>query len=551
MIRKLVIRRFKRFEEIELDLSGHVVLAGPNNCGKTTVLQAIATWGFARKAWSEAYLLEKDFDGGYAWLPVARPSFTAVPVRDFSLLWRESDHTDPIEIELWGEAGWKLAMEVRWDTREQAYVRPRRDCDPTQLLQVECPVVFVPPLSGLALDEGLWGRRERVDALLGQGRSGDVLRNLLVEASDIPSAWKALTAAVLRHFGFELLPPVVAASILAQYRDARTGKVYDLTSAGSGFLQVVLLLTILTIRPKSIVLLDEPDAHLHVILQDAIYGELKALAAHRDSLLVIATHSEVVINAVPVEDLWHLLARPRRVQSRQQRELVSKSLGRLTQADIVTAEVAPGILYVEDFTDLDILTEWARILGHPAFGLLTGEPFWKPVAWQPRPDAKGISAREHFESLQLVKADLRALELTDGDGNPQEPEKPVTGAGFQRIRWRRYEIESYLLHADSLARFVAEQVGPGHAEEAQRAMRDHFRDQFPPPFVKNPFADEPFLTRTKARTELIPPALSAAGLPAFPHTRYREIAAVMRPEEIHPEVREKLDLLCKAFGVTA
>lgn len=550
MIRKVVIRRFKRFEEIELDLSGHLVLAGPNNCGKTTILQAIATWDLALRIWREIYELEKGEDG-YAWAPIARPNFTAVPLRDFTLLWNETDHGAPIEIELWGEAGWKLAMQVRWDTREQAYVRPRADAEFEVLKNLRCPVAFVPPVSGILLDEGLWGRRERIDAILSQGRSGDVLRNLLVEAADSPSAWKGLTEAVEHHFGVTLLPPVVAASILVQYSDVGTGKTYDISSAGSGFLQVVLLLTILHIRPKTILLLDEPDAHLHVILQDTVYAELKSLAGQQDSLLVVATHSEVVINSVPVEDLWHLLDRPRRVESRQQRELVSASMARLTQSDIVTARVAPGILYVEDFTDLEILAEFARVLGHPAFAVLTSDPFWKPVTWQPRPDAKGISARDHFAALKLVKPELRGLELTDGDGDPRPTETPVTGEGFQRIRWRRYEIESYLLHPEALARFAAMEVGPGQAAESRRAIYAHFEQSYPPPFVKNPFRDEPFLARTKARTELLPPTLTAAGLPAFPYTRFREIAAVMRAEEIHPEIREKLSLICTALGVRA
>ena len=40
MIRTIRIRGFKRFDESEFRLPGHVVLAGPNNTGKTTVLQA-------------------------------------------------------------------------------------------------------------------------------------------------------------------------------------------------------------------------------------------------------------------------------------------------------------------------------------------------------------------------------------------------------------------------------------------------------------------------------------------------------------------------------
>ena len=40
-----------------------------------------------------------------------------------------------------------------------------------------------------------------------------------------------------------------------------------------------MLLTMLNTRPGSVLLLDEPDAHLHLILQDAIYGELRSAAA--------------------------------------------------------------------------------------------------------------------------------------------------------------------------------------------------------------------------------------------------------------------------------
>ena len=67
--------------------------------------------------------------------------------------------------------------------------------------------------------------------------------------------------------------------------------------------------------------------------------------------------------------------------------------------------------------------------------------------------------------------------------------------------------------------------------------------------MRNPFDDIPYLKNTKARTELLPPALDAAGSPGFPYTQYYEIAAVMKPEEIHPEVVNKLDKITEAFGL--
>jgi predicted ATP-dependent endonuclease of OLD family len=71
MIRKIVIRRFKRFDEVEFVLPDNIVLAGPNNTGKTTVLQAVAAWGLAFNRWKEL----NDFyrhGGAYPKAPIAR-----------------------------------------------------------------------------------------------------------------------------------------------------------------------------------------------------------------------------------------------------------------------------------------------------------------------------------------------------------------------------------------------------------------------------------------------------------------------------------------------
>ncbi|MEK6629983.1 MAG: hypothetical protein AABY89_04525, partial [Acidobacteriota bacterium] len=60
---------------------------------------------------------------------------------------------------------------------------------------------------------------------------------------------------------------------------------------------------------------------------------------------------------------------------------------------------------------------------------------------------------------------------------------------------------------------------------------------------------EAYLEQRKARTDVLPRILDAAGLPGFDYRRYCEIAAVMQPDEIHPEVVEKLDGIQRAFGL--
>jgi AAA domain, putative AbiEii toxin, Type IV TA system len=549
MISKVVIRRFKRFKKVTFDLPGHIVFAGPNNTGKTTVLQAIAAWGLAFNRWKQL----NDFRRhglGYKKAPLARQTFSAVPLRAFDLLWNERSYNGPIEVEITTLGGPSIGMEFISDSTEQIYVRPQRSADHDALVRDDVfETIYVPPMTGLSTDEPVY-QRPKLDQLLGQGKPGDIIRNLLVEAHQSEQAWPALKESIERLFGYELLPPNASgADIIAEYKTKRSPKPLDVASAGSGFQQVLMLLTFLHTRPASVLLIDEPDAHLHVILQDVIYSELHSVAVRQRSQLIIATHSEVIINSVDPRQLCMLLDKPRPLEDVAERTRLVSALKVLPQTDIMQALETPGVLYLEDYTDLNILREWARILNHPAYETLTTKLFWKKAVWETRDGGPGIKARDHYEALTLVKEDLPGLELLDGDAHPNITDTAITGAGLQRLRWRRYEIESYLLHPDALARYVEAAVGKEAAALHVADLRKYFEDNLPPAVVRDPLGDHAFLNSTKARTDILPPMLAAAGLPGIPYTEYHEIAAVMLPEEIHPEVTEKLDAIQKAFGL--
>jgi predicted ATPase len=545
MIRRVVIRRFKRFDDVSFDLPGHVVLAGPNNMGKTTLLQAIAAWGLALERWRQLNYYRRG-GGAYAKAPIARQTFSAVPLRDFGLLWRDRRSQLNIEIEIQSVQGWAITMEFEANSTEQIYVRPKFNIQPDTVRDAKLDTIFVPPMTGLSTDEPVY-QRPKIDQLLGQAKPGEVLRNLLVEANRSEGVWEQLETSIRRLFGYRLVAPdATGANILADYWDGDTR--LDIASAGSGFQQVLMLLTFLYTRPASVLLIDEPDAHLHVILQDAIYGELRAVATKKNSQLILATHSEVIINSVDPTELWVMMTEPRPLGEGEQARLIL-SLRVLTNTDIMLAAEAPGVLYLDGYTDLNILREWARILNHPVYTVLTNNLFWKPAVAEARPGAAGILAKDHYDALKLVRDDLPGLLLIDGDARPEIQSSPITGQGFQRLRWKRYEIESYLVHPGAIARYVEQQVGTEAARPHLEDLQKHFEESYPPAFLRDPFGDYPYLVSSKARTDLLPPALTAAGLPAVPYTRYHEIAAVMLPEEIHPEVKEKLDLIQKAFNL--
>ena len=432
------------------------------------------------------------------------------------------------------------------------YVRPAAEAAPAlpdDLDALDLPVIFARPVSGLVAAEPEY-RRAKVDQLLAHGRAGEALRNSLVEASRSPAAWEALGESVRRLFGYTLLPPDTdGPDVLVDYRESDAGPALDIAGAGSGFHQVAMLLALLHSRPGSVLLLDEPDAHLHFILQGGIWRELRRVAAAQRSQLICATHSEVVISAAEPRELLLTLDPPRPVADDVEKGRLLSSLRALSGADLVQAPVVRGILYVEDYTDLDLLSAWARRLGHRAYGLFAAEIMWKPVVFESERGRPGIRSRDHYEALRSVRPDIAGLELRDGDARDSARETGISGAGLQRLRWRRYEIESYLLHPGALARFVENELGGG--APGLEALREWWRRQLPPALIEDPFEDHPLLRQVKARTELLPPMLAAAGLPDFPYTRYHEIAAAMEPAEIHPEVVEKLDAVCRAFGVDA
>lgn len=549
-ITRVVICNFKRFDNETFDLDGHVVVAGPNNSGKTTLLQAIATWHLALSRWRELNDYQRH-GGAYAKAPIARQAFYSVPLRAFDLLWHKRGAEKKVEIAVTYDSI-RVPVEIISDSSEQVYVRPTSDVPPERLMDPDnfpAPV-FVPAMSGLSTEEPVY-QRPKVNQLLGQGKPGDVLRNLLVEVHHDQGAWERLTKTIRTIFDYNLLPPNTdGPNIISEYRRNESDGIvmkqpsptYDVASAGSGFLQVLMLLTFLNFRQGAVLLLDEPDAHLHVILQDGIYNELKTAARKNNSQLIIATHSEVVINAVDPRELYALLDTPKKLASNGERATLIRSLPVLSNLDIVQAREKGNVLYVEGHTDLALLRAWAHILEHRTEDFLR-RTFWKPAVFETRHKGKGIKADEHFESLLLAQEEVRGVQVIDRDANENIlASKTAFDGKFLRLCWTRYEIESYLVHPDVLARFIAEAVGPGAELANGDAMKEVMRVYLPGQVVDDPMGDHDALKQNKARG-VLSKVLNEAGLQDFLYTRYAEIAAVMHPDEIHPEVIEKLDAI--------
>ena len=561
MIRRLTLKNFKRFREQSFDLADSVVLAGPNNAGKSTLLQAIATWKFGLDRWVSQR------EGGRAakrsGVAITRGDFTAAPLREMNLLWEDRKVTGPtgmsdtrrlIEIIVEGAAGgasWTCGIEFQYANRELIYARPQgaKNLDLHAIRSFPPPpaqklgIVHVPPLSGIERDEP---RRDRgmQDLLIGQGRPGEILRNLLFEiaAQRDTQNWQALARHVRELFRIELSEPAYSPAqpyIVCEYRESGHDRPLDLANAGSGTLQVLLLLAFLYARPATVVLLDEPDAHQHVILQRQVYDLIRRVARERGGQVVLATHSEVVLNTTePDRVLGFFGEMPRALASVGERDQLREALKRVTTTDLLLGRDVGAVLYVESETDEKILREWARILDHPARKFFE-RPF---VHW-----LGGRSLREakaHFFAMHAAFPDLRAVCLLDGD-NRDEADAETTRAGLVVLRWRRYEIENYLLQPDAIVGF-ASQGFPLAAPRVRAEVDEKFWRHVPR--GTDLFGNHVSLVRVKASDEFLVPLLEQLERPT-PKKNLYLLAAAMHENQLHPEVTEKLDRVAQALNL--
>lgn len=555
MLDKVVIKNFKKFELEEFELSESIILAGPNNSGKTTLLQAIAVWNLGFQKWIQKRGSKKNYTPTK--VPITRQEFTALPLREMNLMWfqRETGLKAPkvgypklIEIELsgkdWENNKWNFGMEFRYAGSEMIYAGPSEEKDNISKFYPSAQnliIAHIPCFSGIETGE------PRMDIglqnlLIGKGRPGETLHNLLWEIykKEKDNAWEKLVKDIEDIFNYRLLPPNYSEGqpfIICEYLPGIPEKgrgglpKLDIANAGTGMHQVLLLLSFFYARPAGIFLLDEPDAHLHFILQQEILDRVRLIAKRQNCQLIIATHSEALLGATNPDQIISFIGKkPSRLSYSIQREQLREALKKVSSVDLLRANQLRCVLYVESESDYKILREWAKILNHPAIEFLK-LPFVHALGGRSLKEAQA-----HLFALQSAYPDVSGLCILDGDDRG-EVEEEVTKRGLRVLRWRRYEIENYLLIPDAIKRYIG---------------LDIFNDIIDKEFAKqlpkgiDYFGDHAFLSRTKASEEIFPQLLANCGRPTSKNELFL-IAAEMRPDEIHKEVIEKLDAIARLF----
>lgn len=556
MLTRLTIRNFKRFQNVSIELGKAVVLIGPNNCGKTTALQALALWDIGIRRWNERRK-GKSAPEKRPGVTVNRRDLVSIPTPSANLLWRDLHVRDIRRTEEDGRKGqktenvrvdiivdgvvdgkeWSCGLEFDYANEESFYCRPlRADSGGWERMPIpdgveSVRVAFLPPMSGLA-DREFLKQPGEIGVLIGQGQTAQVLRNLCfqIHQQKTPAHFDDLVEHIKNLFGVDLLEPQYIAErseIMMAYKDERDNSL-DLSSAGRGLQQTLLLL-------------DEPDAHLEILRQRQTYNLLVEVAERQRSQIIAASHSEVVLNEAAGRDVViSFVGKPHPIDNRGTQVL--KALRDIGFDQYYQAEQTGWVLYVEDSTDLAILRTFAEVLGHRA------------RKWLERPFVRYVEtnlperARHHFYGLRDAKPDFVGIAIFDRLEKPLKLDDALT-----ELMWHARGIENYFCKEKVLlayARLDQPDDLFGRAETGRReaAMRQAIAEVTQA--LRTLGRPDPWSAEIKATDEFLDPLFKRffeqLVLPLqLRKSDYHVLAGLVPEGELDPEVTEKLDAICE------
>lgn len=536
MIEKIELTKFKRFSHISIDVHAHTIsfIVGGNNSGKSSILHALAVWEFCKTV----LIFEKgdaSIRVGYrgAGIGIAFDDFTPINIPSFKYIWTNLNAGGGYTLSIkcyWkdnGGASKYLAVALSL-VQERLYIK----CSETNLNagDIVPRIAYLPTFAGIGQKEQSYAKAMR-NRLIGQGLAGAVLRNEIIDMQEanlrlrkeLKGDAEQLSRANLKNIRsndpFELLQQVVyrrfngllyplpfnkdfhthvgvdfkkGEMVGTRFKPFKGYNKRDIMVEGSGFLQWLSVYTFALSPNVDVLLLDEPDAHLHVSLQTELVKELQAISKKFNKQILLATHSVEIIKEASAKDVMYVKSPSsvKYLKEESSKSIVLTGLGCEYFPLLEKIQSYKRILFVEnesDATFLQLMTsdymEWPQNL----------------VIWG---NANHHTERKHvFDYLKKEISDgLKCISLNDKDffdyantqpdlrqGGYPDDIVPEHNLEMRYRLLRRSEMENYLLHPTAIARTIVKKHG-GDVISIEQEIKDFILSEhsitFPPNFTQ-------------------------------------------------------------------
>lgn len=365
----LVLEKFKRVDKVDINLHPINVIVGGNNSGKSSVLQGIHFSVIAAIASREA--------GKNTY---TQDALLYCPARNFEELRHGSGYTNQsqfgnftLSAEIPGEATSTYNVRI-YRGRNEGNVGCVRKGNPKFGALVTSSEnlfsIYVPGLAGISQSE-----QYRSESVVRRGvASGDAnlhLRNVLLliqrkrGLDKLAKRMRTLFPKFSMQIRFNPLSDV--------FIDARVsttgpgGRHCPVELVGTGVLQALQIFSYVTLFEPRLLLLDEPDSHLHPDNQVLLANALQYIASETSTQIVVSTHSRHLVDAL-YQDANFVWLREGKVHSQGiglDRLPLLLDIGALDSFDKLMAGTIESVFLSED-SDMSLL----RILAeHSGFSM--------------------------------------------------------------------------------------------------------------------------------------------------------------------------------------
>jgi ABC-type cobalamin/Fe3+-siderophores transport system ATPase subunit len=311
-LESITVRNFKATEEATIPLGGVTILVGPNGCGKSSVLQAIH-WA-ARAA---SYVLPKNTKEMISferldYVPSSEPlttlhksemksdaSSTAVEVVFSHLAINEEPVQATVRIRAARNRGGITAY-----MDGGGAVTPYKQ-------RYQFITTYIPGLAGLSEKESILAQ-PTLRRQAASGDAGGVLRNILLNlrsrrVGEIDETKGKERLQLLNALVNQVHPGIQVDVSFDEREDYHitalvsteefAGQSRPLETAATGVLQAVQIFAYLILFEPKVMLIDEPDAHLHPDKQERLIEALERAAPKFDTQIILTTHSPHIVRA--------------------------------------------------------------------------------------------------------------------------------------------------------------------------------------------------------------------------------------------------------------
>lgn len=336
-LEKITIQKFKRISRLDLNLSPINYLVGGNNAGKSSVLQAIHTAVTAAQTATELQrkiitdnLIKYSPTGNFEDIghggPLENASTGKRSIIEFQGKNDDGDNAS-YKIELYKGRNSGAGVERSGNTLGFG----------SHITKKNPPFsIYVPGLAGIPHFEEYRTPAIVIRKIAG-GEANSVLRNvmLMIKRKKRLKLLKDRMKEVFPRFDIEVnfdLDKDQNIQVKASPRGTFFTKPLDL--AGTGVLQALQLFAYTILFEPALLLLDEPDSHLHPSNQQQLIKTLESISEHTNTKIILATHSRHMINNLPeVAKLFWLDEGKIKSDDDFDRIKLLNDLGALDQAD--------------------------------------------------------------------------------------------------------------------------------------------------------------------------------------------------------------------------